>query len=224
MKSIIETMILDRSFDYLQPYFYSNPYALRCELGTGDSLEASRRQARNRAEQIYHLLFPERADAILFSHWIYDWSDTGDAEGEQGPASRWEEIIEGQVNAEMRRLRFLLTCMMHHRHVSVKGLKTYEDPRDPEAGSVRRNRMVCYADGTGFQDLELITRQIRDEDNLEIGLVSFRNECILSVYDDRGCDIVFSTYEKMREFYPLLKPFFLPYDLEEMERRLSRGR
>ena len=29
MKSMVETLILDRSFDYLQPYFYSNPFALR---------------------------------------------------------------------------------------------------------------------------------------------------------------------------------------------------
>ena len=34
--SKIEQLISSREFSYLQPYFYNNPYALRCELGTGD--------------------------------------------------------------------------------------------------------------------------------------------------------------------------------------------
>ena len=38
-------------------------------------------------------------------------------------------------------------------------------------------------------------------------------------HDDRGCDIVFATREKLLELYPLLKPYFLAYDAEEMERR-----
>lgn len=80
MKSTIEKLILDQSFDYLQPYFYSNPYALRCELGIGNTTEEYMKNARERAASIYHILFPQKADAILFNYWMYDWSDTGDAE------------------------------------------------------------------------------------------------------------------------------------------------
>ena len=50
--------------------------------------------------------------------------------------------------------------------------------------------------------------------------MSFENECIYSVYDDRGCDVVFFTHGKMKEFYNKLKPYFLDYDIEEMERRI----
>ena len=42
----------------------------------------------------------------------------------------------------------------------------------------------------------LIDLQINGK-GYEIGFVSFRNECILSVYDDRGCDVVFATHEIM---------------------------
>ena len=31
MSRKVEELILSRDFDYLQPYFYNNPYALRCE-------------------------------------------------------------------------------------------------------------------------------------------------------------------------------------------------
>lgn len=226
MKSVIEELILDRSFDYLQPYFYSNPYALRCELGIGDTTEEYMKNSRERAASIYHILFPQKADAILFNYWMFDWSDTGDAEKRlfDGDSEDISRIIDQRLRAETRALRFLSEMMMDYRHVSVKDLKTYDDPTDADAGSTRRNRIVCYADDIGFDDLDLIEKQIKDDKNSEVSLVSFQNECILSVYDDRGCDIVFSTYEKMREFYPLLKAFFLPYDLEEMEKRLARGR
>ncbi len=217
MNSKIESLILDKSFDYLQPYFYNNPFALRCELGVGKTSEGYIIQARERAEKIYNILFPSKADAIIFNQWIYDWSDSGDAEKYEYDGDA-DENIDFRIKSEARALRFLLEKMMNYRHVSVKGLKTYDEPDDPD---VRRNRIVCYADNTGFDDLELINKQISDEDNSEVSLVSFKNECILSVYDDRGCDIVFSTYEKMREFYYQLEPFFLQYDYEIMKKRLN---
>ena len=52
MKSTIEKFILDHSFDYRQPYFYSNPYALRCELGIRDTTEEYMKNARERAASI----------------------------------------------------------------------------------------------------------------------------------------------------------------------------
>lgn len=214
MQSKVERLITDKSFDYLQPYFYNNPYALRCELGIGKTHEEYMAQARERAIRIYNILFPDKADAIIFNQWIYDWSDSADA-GSLEYAGDTKEIIDRYIGSEMRALRFLLENMMKYRHVSVKGLKTYE-PDDPD---VRRNRIVCYADDTGFDDLDLIEKQIADENNSEVSLVSFKNECILSVYDDRGCDIVFSTREKLQEFYPLLEPYFLQYDRDIMIKR-----
>jgi len=218
MSSKIEAMILDRTFDYIQPYFYNNPYALRCELGIGDTNEEYMRQARKRASEIYQILFPHKADAIIFNQWIYDWSDSGSAEKDEY-GDNASEMIENRLNSETRALRFLLENMMNYRHVSVKGLKTYDDPADDE---IRRNRIVCYADDAGFDDLDLLERQLADENNSEVSLVSFENECILSVYDDRGCDIVFSTYKKMQEFYRLLEPFFLEYDREVMKKRFEQ--
>ena len=49
MSSKIEAMILDSAFDYIQPYFYNNPYALRCELGIGDTSEEYLSQAKKKS-------------------------------------------------------------------------------------------------------------------------------------------------------------------------------
>ena len=115
-------------------------------------------------------------------------------------------------------LKFLSCCQYKYRHVSVKGLKTC----DAEDDSQRRNRIVCYADGKGFDADRLIHRLIYDPANSpDISFVSFRHECIFSIYDHRGCDIVFLTREKMREFYPRLQPYFLACDREEMGRRYN---
>ncbi|MBO7555412.1 MAG: DUF3885 domain-containing protein [Neisseriaceae bacterium] len=44
---------------------------------------------------------------------------------------------------------------------------------------------------------------------------------MLSIYDDRGCDIVFATKEKYQEFYNKLQKYLLEYDLEEMKKRYN---
>jgi hypothetical protein len=220
--SKVEEQILSREFDYLHRYFYNNPYALRCELGIGNTTEEYLSQARQRANAIYDNLFSNGADAIIFNYWINDWSDSGETEGKA-----WEseeiaaEIVDRRIQAESDSLRFLSECMMKYRHAAVKNLKTYDEPGDPDYDLRRRHRIVCYSDGIGFDDRELIEKQLSDGDSPEISLISFENECFLSVYDDRGCDIVFMTYEKMKSFYPALSPFILAYDLAEMERRLQ---
>ena len=217
MKSVMEQRILDPAFDYLQPYFYQNPYALRCELGQGEDTETYLRAAHERAGEIYRILFPHGADAIFFNRWSYDWSDSGEPE-----SAMWNDPaaeVERRVREESRALRFLLEMQMRYRHVSVKNLRTYLEPDDPDFANVRRSRVVCFSDGAGFDDLGLLERQLADRDNLEISLVSFEHECILSVYDDRGCDVVFADAAHMREMYDALRPYFLDYDLEEMNKR-----
>lgn len=221
MKSKIEQWILDPAFDYLQPYFYQNPFALRCELGVGDDAEDYLRAAHARAEAIYRILFPRGADAVIFNQWIYDWSDSGAAE-----SAMWSDAaaeVTRRVEEERRALRFLLEMQMKYRHVAVKNLKTYLEPDDPDFANVRRNRIVCFRDGAGFDDLALLRGQIDSEQNQDVSLVSFEHECILSVYDDRGCDVVFADAAHLRAQYDALRPYFLAYDLEEMEKRKEQS-
>lgn len=214
--SQIETLILSRDFPYLQPYFYNHPYALRCELGQGKSRSAFRRRARERAEAIYHILFPVPADAVIFDYRLEDWSTTGPARREALDLSLEEaaRLLNANIRFEMTQLRFLETMQSRYRHVAVRDLPGGSDPE------LRRHRIVCYGDQLGFDDLGLLRRQLQDE-GLDIGLVSFANESILSIYDDRGCDVVFASHEKLAEFYPRLEPYFLDYDRPEMERRLG---
>ena len=219
-ESKIERLIRDREFSYLNPYFYNNPYALRCELGIGDKDYMA--NAKRRAEEIYDILFPSSADAIIFNYWIFDYSESGKAR--KIDYEEWDcdpdEMIQNALEWETEQLKFLLEYQTQYRHFAVRDLKTYGDFDDDYIGKQRRNRIVCYSDGMPFDYRSLIDLQINGKGH-QIGFVSFRNECILSVYDDRGCDIVFATHEKMEEFYPRLEPYFLDYDKEEMERRLN---
>ena len=64
--SSIEKLICSKDFDYLQPYFYNNPYALRCELGTGKGQEYMK-NAYERALAIYNILFKGGLDAVFFN-------------------------------------------------------------------------------------------------------------------------------------------------------------
>ena len=222
--SQIERLILSRDFPYLQPYFYNHPHALRCELGAGNSKSAFRRRAWARAREIYQILFPVPADAVIFNYWMTDYSTTG-RPWEQDCGQDAEAVafvLKTEIAQETRKLRFLETMQSRYRHVTVRNLATYAEPGS-QGSSTLHHRVVCYPDDRGFDEMALLRRQMTEEEDtgLDISLVSFRNECIFSVYDDRGCDIVFAVPEKLREFYPRLKPYFLAYDAEEMARRAA---
>ena len=203
--SQIEKLILSRDFDDESPHFYRNPWALRCELGLGQG-EAWTKSARERARAIYRLLFPKPADAALFDDWLIDYTfDTGEAVclGPVGEAIRMETA----------RLRHLFRCLRTWRHRVVKNLR----PQTPQDAHVR-SRVICYSDGRPFDDLAIIDEQI-DEKGFGTGLVSYDSDCVLWVYDGRGCDVVFASPEAMLAFYEKLSPYFLAYDAEEMARR-----
>ena len=201
--SAIERLIGDRDFAYVQPWFYQNPHALRCELGQGDDTATYMHNAYRRAKEIFAILFPDgQPDAVIFDQFVY-------------------EIPIRQPYAHKERAFF--NRMTARRHVIVPNLRTYEDEDGEEEKTYTRNRVVAYRDTQDFPVHRLIRRCIWEQHLAPVGFVSFRNECILSIYDDRGCDIVFATHEKMRELYPLLKPYFLDYDAEEMARRYGNA-
>lgn len=219
--STVEAQIRCKDFPYLQPYFYNHPFALRCELGMGNTNEEYMANAYGKALEIYNILFPNGADAIIFNYWMYDYCDSGEAEKDC-----FEEeddlpgIIDNRIEYEAKKLRFLSEYQMKYRHFTVRNLQTYDEPGNEDYERQHRNRIVCYSDGKGF-DYSYLLKQEIDEDGYEVSFVSFENECILSVYDDRGCDVVFMTHEKMREFYSRLQPYFLDYDVAEMNKRYN---
>lgn len=216
--SIVENRICSRDFPYLQPYFYNHPFALRCELGIGDTDKEYMDQAKRRAFAIYDILFPQGADAIIFNYWLYDYADSGEAEINCYDAEEnIDDIIGNRIESVANSLRFLLDYQMKYRHLTVRNLETYDSPDDEDYGIHRRNRIVCYSDGIGFDYQALIEREIEGKGH-QVSFVSFENECILSIYDDRGCDVVFMTKEKLREFYLKLRPYFLEHDFEEMQK------
>ena len=215
--SLAEERICSREFSYLQPYFYNHPYGLRCELGQGDAHEAYMATALRRALELYDILFPKGADAICFNYWLQDDCDSGPAEQDDCDETM-EENLAHALEVEAKKYRFLRENQFRYHHVTVRNLPTYDEPGDPDCELIRRNRVVCFSDGKGFDYETLLRNEIFWEGH-EVSFLSFENECIFSVYDDRGCDIVFMTREKLREFYHKIEPYFLDYDREEMERR-----
>lgn len=210
--SLIEKMIRDKNFEYLQPYFYNNRFAYRCELGIGETEKEYAQNSRKRALKIYNILFPKGADAVIFNYWEYDYFC-----GEEPDLSMDVKRVAADEN---KQLLHFLEYRKKYRHSTVKNLKTCASPQDEDFEKIRRHRIICYADGKQFDYEKIIDEQI-NEKGFETGFVSFENECIFSVYDDRGCDIVFASKEKMKGFYSVLEKYFLRNDLEEIQRKLK---
>ncbi len=199
----IKGLLLERSFPYLQPWFYNNPHALRCELGQGDDAKTYMHNAYRRAKEIFAILFPDgQPDAVIFDRFTYNAPY-------RTPYAHKETAFYNRMTAR--------------RHAVVTDLLTYEDEDPDGEKTYTRNRVVSYRDTEDFPVNRLIRRCIWEQQLAPVGFVSFENECILSIYDDRGCDIVFATHEKLRAFYSLLKPYFLEYDLAEMARRYGEA-
>lgn len=214
--SKIENALLEREYPYLPPFFYNNGLALRLELSQG-----SRRSALKRAREVFSLLFENAPDAVVFNYRLFDLSESGRAEEEAfDRPGEAEAVNAGYVRDAARMARFLLGFQLKYRHTVVRDtpyVLTRED------GLVLNNRVICYSDGKGFDNNKLLAQCAADRFDPEIGFVSFENECVMCVYDDRGCDVIFADREKFCEFYPKLKPYFLEHDLELMEKRLKEA-
>ena len=213
--SRIEALLSEREMPYLPPFFYNNELALRCELSLG-----TRRSALKQAREIFALLFGSAPDAIAFNYRLFDLSGSGIAEEHafERPGEA-ESINAGYVRDVSRMARFLLDNQLKYRHTVIKNTPSVFCGED---GLVINNRVICYSDGKGFDNDKLIKACIADRFNPDIGFVSFENECLMVIYDDRGCDIVFADGSKFLEFYPKLEPYFLDHDRELMAERREK--
>lgn len=205
----LEKLILDRDFVYDPPYFYNNSFALRCELGIGNDDTQYVAAAKSRAAEIFGILFERGVDLFFFDNYIYDYDYSTD-----------DDIAASYANSiiafEKRRLRFALNCQKKYRHTVVRGI-AFDDTDD---GIVRRNRIVCYPNAK-LDAQKLIGAQIENSALSPVHFVSLENDCIFTVYDDRGCDVVFFDEQSFRKYYSALEPYFLDYDRELMRTRLA---
>ena len=213
----IEKALLEREMPYLPPFFYNNELALRCELSLG-----TKRSALKRARQIFTLLFGSAPDAIVFNYRLFDFSESGGPEEKAfdrpGEAASVHALY---VREAERTARFLLENQLKYRHAVVRNTPSV---MNEEEGLVLNNRVICYSDGRGFENEKLIKLCIDDRFDPELGFVSFANECVLVIYDDRGCDIVFASPEKYLEFHEKLGPYLLAHDSELMAERAEKAK
>ena len=131
----------------------------------------------------------------------------------------WEDFVD------MEMIPFQKIAPSAGFHTWGEIMRVPETGELAEEGLRKRDRILCYADGKRFNSRGLIRRLVRvdfgGKGALDTSFVSFENECILSIYDDRGCDVVFASREKYRQFFSLLSQYLLDYDLEEMKRRFE---
>lgn len=215
--SQIEGLIKSESFDYLQPILYRNQNVLRCELSEVHRGKANRRTAFKNALAIYELLFPAGADALFFHSNVSDMSLCEDY-----GFSRQE--MEGILACEREKLNLLASLQNVKKRTVIENLARYDDA---PAEVIKRNRIIFYAGSADLNEKALIKRLTDPREGrlqaLEPSFVSFANECILSIYDERGCDIFFADKEKYRQFFHRLQPFLFDYDIELMRQYYAQN-
>lgn len=234
--SKIEELILSQDFGYLQPWFYNHQYALRCELAKpAKSTKKRVKSAYKNAIDIYKIIFPNQIDAVFFTYIVGDYPfgfhNTDNYLKELQKEFEWTKSYEWNIKSIVKgfknEINFFYKYQNKYRNIVVTDLEHYDDD---ENYILRKNRVICYIDNKKFNYKKLIKRCVLTDfgsvkgggkETYDTSFVSFENECILSIYDDRGCDIVFATKEKYQEFYQKLQKYLLEYDVEEMQRRYN---
>lgn len=179
--------IINSTFDYSQPWFYRNKLALRCELGIGKGKKYMD-NAIDRAMKIANLLFEnKKIDAAFYDEYFID--------GKACEVGNFGINIDEVINLNMDVLHSI-------------------DLIDEDIETVKR--YISYnVDFVVFE--RIIKNQMDNQYSHLVSFVSFDNQFIFSVYDDRGCDIVFFSEDKYKEFYAKLEPYFLDYDRTTMK-------
>ena len=186
--SNIRKQILDGSFLYLQPWFYNNKLSFRCELGIGEGKEYMD-NAFHRAISIANILFANKTIDAAFYHQYFN--NDGRTYDSNDLILKIDKIVE----------------LDRYSLIQLEEI-------DDDIAAVKR--YISY--NIDFDTLESILKsQIECQLNPLVSFVSFDNEFVFSVYDDRGCDIVFFNNDKFKEFYSRLEPYFLEYDREKMK-------
>ena len=179
--------IIDPTFDYSQPWFYRNKLALRCELGIGQGKEYFD-NASKRAMKIANILFEnKKIDAAFYVEYFID--------GKACEVGNFGININEVINLNMDVLHSI-------------------DLIDEDIDTVKR--YISYDVDCAVLE-RIMKNQIENQYSPLVSFVSFDNQFIFSVYDDRGCDIVFFSEDKYKEFYDKLEPYFLDYDRNTMK-------
>lgn len=215
----VENRILSKEFEYFEPYFYNNELSYRCELGVGDGRKYLS-NALARAETICSILFPEGLDAFFYESKFYDY-DYNTEDVLKGCSKEVLSSLKKDVTfiSDMvkKETKFNLLYQQKYRHKVVRNALSYST-EDIDDGLIQSNRIVCYIQND-FSVSKEIKSRFADPSRRILHFVSFRNECIMSIYDIRGCDIVFFDEAKYVAFYDKLSPYFLEYDRELMKSR-----
>jgi hypothetical protein len=179
--------IIDPTFDYSQPWFYRNKLSLRCELGIGQGKEYFD-NASKRAMKIANILFEnQKIDAAFYVEYFID--------GKACEVGNFGITINEVINLDM-------------------DVQHSIDLIDEDIDTVKR--YISYDVDCAVLE-RIIKNQIENQYSPLVSFVSFDNQFIFSVYDDRGCDIVFFSEDKYKEFYDKLEPYFLDYDRTTMK-------
>ena len=192
----VKRSIEDNTFLYQQPWFYNNKLSLRCELGIGDETVYLENSV-NRALDIFNILFKDDIiDCVFLDKYTIedDINDNVIFVNDEADQTDINEYFNFDKTIDL--------------NITNNNNELYEN-----VVSIKRH-FTYNIDKTKIETI--IKKQILNQSDI-YHFVSFKNNFIFSIYDARGCDIVFFDEERYKEFYFKLEKYFLDYDRESMK-------
>lgn len=194
---IVKDKIESSLFLYQEPWFYNNELSIRCELGIGNENDYFI-NAENRALEILDILFDNSIDCVFFDKFIYLDDLNEDTIFFNKDFKEPEDLFVAEKTIELE--------------IDDLDKDIYED-----VSTIKRN--LSY-NVLKIKIIDAIKQMFKNQ-SYGYHFVSYKNNLIYSIYDDRGCDIVFFKKEDYKKYYSKLEKYFLEYDKELMEKRLK---
>ncbi|MEA0562665.1 DUF3885 domain-containing protein [Lysinibacillus irui] len=188
------------------PLFYNGEIGIRFELGSDNYYEENiyMQEVYQRAITLFESLHFQDEEIFI----VVDVNDFGDSKTYKHKARIFSPYI---------RSRSLLYTLKHTE-------MSYIFPEDNEEGKCKTNRFTLQCKVSDVKYIPLLkalcNQGLGIQPNIihRIYFINIKRKTIFHIYDDRGCDLLATSSESIRDIYFTYNDWILDYDRDEIDK------
>lgn len=188
------------------PLFYNGEIGIRFELGSDNYYEENNymQEVYQRAITLFESLHFQYEEIFI----VVDVNDFGDSKTYKHKARIYSPYI---------RSRSLIYTLKHTE-------MPYIFPEDNEEGKCKTNRFTLQCKVSDVKYIPLLKALCNQDLGIQpniihmIYFINIKRKTIFHIYDDRGCDLLATSSESIRDIYFTYNDWILDYDRDEIDK------
>ncbi|MEA0553079.1 DUF3885 domain-containing protein [Lysinibacillus irui] len=188
------------------PLFYNGEIGIRFDLGSDNYYEENNymQEVYQRAITLFESLHFQDEEIFI----VVDVNDFGDSKTYKHKARIYSPYI---------RSRSLIYTLKHTE-------MPYIFPEDNEEGKCKTNRFTLQCKVSDVKYIPLLKALCNQDLGIQpniihmIYFINIKRKTIFHIYDDRGCDLLATSSESIRDIYFTYNDWILDYDRDEIDK------